>query len=181
MELSSRESRELRSLRGAVRRLRLGLGALAVAFSWIIVQGQQQPIVDSVTARSFYLADDEGVKAMLVLGPGGTPSLVMYDAQKRKRVHLGVVADADGTPVLTMTAPGGAIDLGLSNGEPALSLLDKDGMPRAFMGVMKAAPVVKLLDPAGQTKVFLGDMGSRGGLLAVRGRGQEWAFSIPQE
>jgi hypothetical protein len=115
--------------------------------------GAPRGVWDS-SAGGVGLYDDGGKpRAMLVLGPDGTPRVTLADQSGKPRVSLGVAAD--GTPRLVLTDRGlkPRVTLGVESNGSGLALLDEAGRLRGSVTVaVDGSPSLEVHDETG--KVF---------------------------
>ncbi len=105
------------------------LAALALGLAWA---GQRST---RVVAESIALRDAEGrARAVLELDEAGEPRLVFYDAQKHRRMQLGLAPGTGAGLVLLDAEDRPQLALGATRAGPQLSLFDGRGALRALLG-----------------------------------------------
>jgi hypothetical protein len=132
--------------------------------------------VDEVSTRRLTIVDDQGrVRATLGPTPDGSVELRLFDADDRTRVELAVAAN--GTSSLTLRDPDGemrsCLAVGIAgdthlhlHGAAAVSLHDREGQPRAQLGLDEHSGIATLsyVDAEGGSCVLLTEDASGGRL-----------------
>ncbi len=161
--------RDVESLRGSMRRVRIGvvtLGLIAAALCGLGWAANRDPVQDEVRARKFVLVDDAGVvRAMLYQDPKDTQrrsraaGLIVCDAKGDERGGLSTMDD--GSVVFAMDAPRGV-------GHPMRDRIGLIVYPNGGSHVMlldnQTRAVAKLAsdgDGGGGPQVFKWDMEAR--------------------
>lgn len=95
----------------SARRWRLAAAVAGALLGATVLAGAGGKIADGVRARSLALVDAEGRdRAVLAMSAEGSPTLVLYDGEGKRRLALGVsLKDYGGVPEVWLTDKDGEI------------------------------------------------------------------------
>jgi hypothetical protein len=137
------------------------VGILAVSAPLAILAVLQLNVLrlnaQSVTAKSFVVRNATGnMVATLFAGPGGMPSLILFDAKQNRRINIALTED--GSPYVSLTDAQvrlrALLDLNKDQ-EPNLLFLDPQAKVRTSIGLRGNLPSLWLADAQGALRAML--------------------------
>lgn len=136
-DLASRVERMERLIPVGRRWIAAAFAAIAIVFLLMLQPRLTSERSKNVVASNYLLENSNGDGiALLGVGSDGTPSLALFDAQKKARVLIGL--RMNGSPYLSLADPQKVVRITLSlnnQNTPTLTMTDQQRQTRAVLGL----------------------------------------------